>query len=79
VPGPVIQSGSSALSHTMTTCSSPLPGVDRSSVVLDVGCGTGPTGARAGALAALRASVDAHVTPGGVQYNSGLWLVTAVL
>jgi SAM-dependent methyltransferase len=38
-------------------------------VLVDVG--------RAGALAALRASIDAHARPDGVVYPSAMWLVTA--
>ena len=33
--------------------------------------------ARPGALACLRASIDAHATPEGVLYRSGVWIVTA--
>ena len=32
---------------------------------------------RAQALAALRATVTAHTTPGGVTYRSGAWLIRA--
>jgi hypothetical protein len=32
---------------------------------------------RAQALGALRATVDAHATAGGVVYSSGAWLIRA--